>query len=281
MSVTRLLMSDEVAKALRSTLTSKIPNFGEFFSNLVAKACINSLPDVLTKFDVDNIRIVHIMGGSVNDSKLMSGMVIKRGVEGTISRVSKPKIAVYSCPLDTIQGETKGTVLIKNAAELLNYSKGEEELAEKFVQKLVSANVNVVVTGGTVSDIVLHFLEKYRIMTVKVASKFELRRVTRALSAAALSKLDQPTPEEIGEADEVVVEELGSEKLVVFKRETQDCKLSTIILRGSTRNLLEDIERAIDDAINVYRSILKDPSFVPGAGSTETVRFELIAVVVD
>jgi len=68
-----------------------------------------------------------------------------------------------------------------------------------------------------------------------------------------------------------VVEELGSEKLVVFKRETQDCKLSTIILRGSTRNLLEDIERAIDDAINVYRSVLKDPAFVPGAGSTEMV----------
>lgn len=71
---------------------------------------------------------------------------------------------------------------------------------------MVAANVNVVVTGGTISDIVLHFLEKYKIMTVKVASKFELRRVSRALSASALSKLDQPTPEDIGEADEVYVE---------------------------------------------------------------------------
>lgn len=124
----------------------------------------------------------------------MSGMVIKRGAEGNITRVSKPKIAVYSCPLDTIQGETKGTVLIKNATELMNYSKGEEDLAEKFIQKLVAANVNVVVSGGTISDIVLHFLEKYRIMAVKVASKFELKRIARALSAAALSKLDQPTP---------------------------------------------------------------------------------------
>jgi T-complex protein 1 subunit theta len=124
-----VLFSEEVARALKSTLTSKIPNFGDFFSNLVARACINSLPDVLTKFDVDNIRIVHIMGGSVSDSVLRRGLVIKRGVEGTISRVSKPKIAIYSCPLDTIQGETKGTVLIKNATELLNYTKGEEDLA--------------------------------------------------------------------------------------------------------------------------------------------------------
>ncbi len=65
---------------------------------------MNSLPDVVTRFDVDNIRVVHILGGSVTDSSLMSGMLIKRGVEGTISRVSKPRIAVYSCPLDTIQG---------------------------------------------------------------------------------------------------------------------------------------------------------------------------------
>lgn len=114
-----------MAKALLSTLTSKIPSFGDFFARLIARSCINSLPDNITKFDVDNIRIVQILGGSVSDSHLMSGMVIKRGVEGTISRVSKPRIAVFSCPLDTIQGETKGTVLIKNASELLNYSKGE------------------------------------------------------------------------------------------------------------------------------------------------------------
>lgn len=52
-------------------------------------------------------------------------MVVKRGVEGTISRVAKPVVAVYHCPLDTVQGETKGTILIKNASELLSYTKGE------------------------------------------------------------------------------------------------------------------------------------------------------------
>jgi T-complex protein 1 subunit theta len=96
---------------------------------LVAQACIHSLPDSTTKFDIDNVRILNVMGGSVIDSTLMSGMVIKRNVEGAISRVNTPRIAVYSCPLDTIQGDTKGTVLIKNAQELMNYTKGEEELA--------------------------------------------------------------------------------------------------------------------------------------------------------
>jgi T-complex protein 1 subunit theta len=183
----------------------------------------------------------------------------------------KPRIAVYSCPLDTMYAETKGTVLISNANELLNYSKGEEDLAEKFVQKLVNANVNVVIGGGTISDIVLHFLDKYKIMVVRILSKFELRRVARAIRATILSKLEAPTPEEIGESDDVCVDEIASEKLVVFKRNTDDCKLSTIILRGSTKNILEDVERAIDDGVNVFRSLVREKEFCPGAGSTEIV----------
>ena len=114
---------------------------------------------------------------------------MKRGVEGAIDRMIKPRIAVYSCPLDMQQADTKGTVLIQNANELLNYSKGEEDLAEKFVQKLVNANINVVVSGGSISEIVLHFLDKYKIMAVKILSKFELRRVARAVRATILSKL--------------------------------------------------------------------------------------------
>ena len=80
-------------------------------------------------------------------------------------------------------------MLIQNATELLNYSKGEEDLAEKFVQKLVNANINVVACGGSISEIVLHFLDKYKIMAIKILSKFELRRVARAVRATILSKL--------------------------------------------------------------------------------------------
>ena len=96
-------------------------------------------------------------------------------------------------------------MLIQNANELLSYTKGEEELAEKFVQKLVNANINVVVCGGSISDIVLHFLDKYKIMAVRILSKFEIRRVARAVRATILSKLEAPTPDETGSSDDVAV----------------------------------------------------------------------------
>ena len=95
-----------------------------------------------------------------------------------------------------------------------------------------------------------------------------MRRVARAVRATILSKLEAPTPDETGTSDDVAVEEIASEKVVIFRRNTTDCKLSTIVLRGSTTNILEDIERAIDDGVHVFRSLIRKPEFVPGAGAT-------------
>lgn len=117
---------EQVSKALLASVASKVPNYASFMSKLVAKACIHSTPDNPSNFDIDNIRVVHILGSAIEDSTFLSGFLIKRSVEGCIDRMAKPRIAIYSCPLDTTYAETKGTVLIQNANELLNYSKGEE-----------------------------------------------------------------------------------------------------------------------------------------------------------
>lgn len=97
--------------------------------------------------------------------------------------------------------------------------------------------------------------------------------MARAVRATILSELKPPTSEEAGSSDDVGVEEIASERVVIFKRNTTDCKLSTIILRGSTTNILEDIERAIDDGVHNFRSLLHNNEFVAGAGAIEIVPF--------
>jgi len=88
--------------------------------------------------------------------------------------------------------DTKGTVLIKNAKELLNYTKSEEDFAEKIVKGIAEAGVNLIVAGGTVSEIMMHFFERYKIMVVKITSKFELKRLCKVLGAVAIARLGSP-----------------------------------------------------------------------------------------
>ncbi|EGR34619.1 hypothetical protein IMG5_005740 [Ichthyophthirius multifiliis] len=260
---------EQVTKAIRSALQSKLIHYASMFSRLVSQACINSKPDNHHDFDLEFVRVCKIMGAAIEDSYVQQGLIIQRSSEGSITHVTNPKVAVYSCPLDTQQSETKGTVLIKNANELLNYTKSEEKHAENIVKRIADAGINLIIAGGSISEIVLHYIEKYKMMIVKVQSKFELKRICKALGASPIARVDAPTPEEIGFCDSATVQEIGSQKVTIIKKENEDCKLNTIVLRGSTHNLLDDIERAIDDAVNVYRCLLKDGRFVPGAGATE------------
>lgn len=160
-------------------------------------------------------------------------------------------------------------MLIKNADDLLNYTKGEEDHAETIIKAIAASGATVLVCGGSVADIMLHYLEKYKIMVVRVMSKFELRRLAKCVGAVQLTRLGAPTAEEMGSADEVLVQEIGSQKVCVFKRDSVDCKLATIVLRGSTNSYMDDIERAFDDSISTFRNVIRDPRFLPGAGAAE------------
>lgn len=116
-------------------------------------------------------------------------MVFKRHVEGDITKVTNAKIVVYTCAVDIMQTETKGTVLIKSADELLNFSRGEESLLESQIKAIADSGATVIVSGGKFGDMALYFVNKYNLMAVRLQSKFDLRRLCKAVGATALTKL--------------------------------------------------------------------------------------------
>jgi T-complex protein 1 subunit theta len=159
--------------------------------------------------------------------------------------VKNAKLAVYATGFDISRPESKDTVLIKSPEELKNYQRSEERAIEETIKQIAESGVNVVVSGGALGEMALHFFERYQIMVIKCLSKFELRRICDSVKATPLVRIAKPTPEETGHCDSISVEEIGSTRVIVFKQDKEDSGISTIVVRASTQNLLDDFERAI------------------------------------
>ncbi|WVZ50985.1 hypothetical protein U9M48_002181 [Paspalum notatum var. saurae] len=260
---------EEVFLRMRSAVASKQFGQEDVLCPLVADACIQVCPKNPANFNVDNVRVAKMLGGGLHNSTVVCGMVLKTDAVGSIKRVEKAKIAVFAGGVDTSATETKGTVLIHSAEQLENYAKTEEAKVEELIKAVADSGAKVIVSGAAVGDMALHFCERYKLMVLKISSKFELRRFCRTTGAVAILKLSQPSADELGYADSVSVEEIGGARVTVVKNEEGGNSVATVVLRGSTDSILDDLERAVDDGVNTYKSMCRDSRIIPGAAATE------------
>jgi T-complex protein 1 subunit theta len=260
---------EQVVHRMKSAVASKQYGQESILCPLIADACIQVCPKNPANFNVDNVRVVKILGGGIHDCQVVRGMVLKSESVGTIKVARNAKVAVFGGGVDTSATETKGTVLINSGTELEQYAKTEEAKVEELIKSIAASGASVVVSGGAVGEMALHFCERYKLMVIKIASKFELRRFCRTTGAVSLVKLQEPTPDELGYADSVVVQELGGTRVTIVKNETGGNLVATLVIRGSTDSLLDDVERAVDDGVNSYKAMCRDCKLVPGAGATE------------
>jgi len=258
---------EQIKKCVHTCLSARQLGNDDKLAQMVAEACAKVMPPVPSKFDVDCVRVTKIHGGTLNSSFVVEGMAIPRETAGVETFKENAKVAVYASGIESQSTETKGTVLLENAEQLLNFTKGEESRMEEFIKSIKDAGIDVVISGGAISEIALHYLNKYRIFALKITSKFELRRVCRTVGATSIIRTGAPLPEELGHVESIKVEEVSSQKLTIMK--TRDSKIATLVLRSASANVLDEMERAVDNAVNVVRCVAKDPAFVAGAGATE------------
>ncbi|KAJ6611000.1 chaperonin Cpn60/TCP-1 family [Mycena sp. CBHHK59/15] len=248
-----------LAAALKPALASKQYGMEDPLAALIAEAALAVMPTNPRNFNVDNVRVVKIMGGSLSGSRVVQGMVFGREPEGSVKQAKNAKVAVFTSALDVAQTETKGTIIAQIAA----------------------SGVSVIVGGSSMSDLTLHYLNRHNIAVLKVLSKFELRRLCRVVNATPLARMGPPTPEEMGYVDVFETIEVGGDRVTVLRQlvdgdegfnpqsKGDRTKTATIVLRGATANRLDDLERAIDDGVNVLKGLIKDGRMVPGAGAVE------------
>ncbi|KAM7490440.1 hypothetical protein LguiA_033361 [Lonicera macranthoides] len=294
---------DEVISRMKSAVASKQFGQEDILCPLIADACIQVCPKNPANFNVDNVRVAKLLGGGLHNCTIVRGMVLKSDAVGSIKKMEKAKVAVFVSGIDTSATETKGTVLIHSAEQLENYAKTEEAKVEELIKAVADSGARVIVSGAAVGEMALHFCERYkcnslvesflrvsgiisrllsstnsivdhynftyRLMVVKISSKFELRRFCRTTGAVALLKLSPPNPDDLGYVDSISVEEIGGARVTVVRNEVGGNSVSTVVLRGSTDSILDDLERAVDDGVNTFKAMCKDSRVVPGAAATE------------
>lgn len=263
--------TNEVMKAVRAVVSAKQHESEDIVSKLVVDA-VNTIinPRQPKGFNVDSVRVVKVMGASLPASHVVKGMVFPREPDGAVKEITRPtKVAVFTCPIDISTTETKGTVLLHNAKEMLDFSKGEEAQLDKMASEIKNSGVGVVISGSSIGDLALHYFNKHNILVLRVPSKFDIRRICQVCGASPLARLGAPMPDEMGLVDVVATKEIGGDRVTVFRQNESISKTATIVLRGATHNLLDDIERAIDDGVNSIRGLIKDNRLLPGAGAVE------------
>ncbi|XP_050238221.1 T-complex protein 1 subunit theta [Mercurialis annua] len=260
---------EQVIMRMKAAVASKQFGQEDVLCGLIADACIQVCPKNPLNFNVDNVRVAKLVGGGLRNCSVVRGMVLKSDAAGSIKHMEKAKVAVFVGGVDTSATETKGTVLIRSAEQLENYAKTEEAKIEELIKAVADSGAKVIVSGAAIGEMALHFCERYKLMVLKISSKFELRRFCRTTGAVANLKLSQPNPDDLGYVDSISVEEIGGARVTVVKNEEGGNSVATVVLRGSTDSILEDLERAIDDGVNTYKAMCKDSRIVPGAAATE------------
>ncbi len=220
--------------------------------------------------DTDDIKIEKKVGGGVTDSELIKGLVLdKERVHSSMpKKVSNAKIALLDCPIEVKDTETDAKIQITDPAQLQSFIDQEEKMLKDLAQKIIDSGANVVFCQKGIDDIAQYFLAKADIFAVRRVKKSDLGKLSRATGAKIITQINELNENQLGQAG--LVEEVKiSEDEMIYIKECPNPKAVTLFIRGGTQHVVDEIERAVKDAMGDIVTALKNGKVVAGAGAPE------------
>merc|ERR1719499_270054 len=266
---------DDLAQACRTAIASKCFGHEEFLAKKVAEACLIAMPENQLEFQVDNVRTLKILGSNMHDTHVVNGMVLHYKSKTNTKSVRNAKVLVLTTNVGLREMDAAQNVLFENASDLLNFSKSEEGIVEASVKRIYDMGVRLLVLNNKATDLEYHYLNKYGIFTIIIISKFERRRLCRMFGARMCVTKDF-TPEDLGFIKSAKEIEIGGTRVSQLEQADGESCISTIVIRGASENIMNDIKRACFDGINTIRAMCRESEFVPGAGASEIELARLI-----
>ena len=220
--------------------------------------------------DKENIKIEKKVGGRVDDTELVGGIVLdkERVHPGMPRRVHNARIALIDSAIEIKDTETDAKIQITDPSQMQAFIDMEEKMLRDMVDKIANSSANVVICQKGIDDIAQHFLSKKGIYAVRRAKKSDMDALARATGGRVVTNLDDLSKEDLGNAGIVEEVKVGSEQMTYIK-ECKNPKAVTILVRGGTEHVVDEAKRALDDAVGDVIASLRVGKIVAGAGATE------------
>ncbi|HEC95868.1 MAG TPA: thermosome subunit, partial [Euryarchaeota archaeon] len=209
--------------------------------------------------DTENIKVEKKEGGSVEDSALIQGIIIdKEKVHpGMPRKIKNAKIALLDSAMEVHKTETDAEIRITSPDQMQAFIEQEEKTLKDMVENIAKSGANVLFCQKGIDDLAQHYLAKKGIFAVRRAKKSDMERLSKATGAKVVTKIEDLSPEDLGYAGVVEEKKVGKDKMT-FVEECKNPKAVSLLLRGGTEHFVDSVERALEDAIGVVATIIKD-----------------------
>ena len=260
-------------KVARTSMRSKIvAQESDQIANLVVDAVLQVAEKVGEKYkvDVDMIKVDKKPGRSLTETQLVRGIVIDKEVvhAGMPKRVENAKIALLNTPLEIEKTEYDAKINITDPTQMKAFLDEEARMLREMVEKIKSVGANVVFCQKGIDDLAQHYLAKAGILAVRRVKESDMSRLAKATGGRIITKLEDLTPQDLGEAALVEERKIEEDKWV-FVEGCKNPKSVTILVRGGGQRVVDEAERSVHDAIMVTKDVLEKPAIVAGGGAPE------------
>ncbi|MFB6071945.1 MAG: thermosome subunit alpha [Halobacterium sp.] len=262
--------TEELQKIASTAMTGKgAENAKDVLSDLVVKAVQSIADDGVV--DTDNIKVEKVTGGAIENSELIEGVIVdkERVSENMPYAVEDAKIALVDDGLEVQETEIDTEVNVTDPDQLQEFLDQEEEQLKAMVDALEDAGANVVFVDGGIDDMAQHYLAKAGILAVRRTKSDDFTRLSRATGATPVSNVKEIEADDLGDAGSVAQRDIGGDERI-FVEDVEEAKSVTLVLRGGTEHVVDEVERAIEDSLGVVRVTLEDGKVLPGGGAPET-----------
>ncbi|KAL5008203.1 hypothetical protein ScPMuIL_013784 [Solemya velum] len=278
--VTPLDLSDResLLKSASTALNSKVVSQ---YSGILSPIAVNAVlkiidPAKATNVDLNDIKIVKKLGGTVEDTELVDGLVFTQKTSGAggPNKIEKAKVGLIQFCISPPKTDMENNVVVSDYTQMDRVLREERQYILDIVKQIKKAGCNVLliqksILRDAVSDLALHFLAKMKIMVVRDIERDDIEFISKSLGCRPIASLDHFVAENLGNAEHVQEVQTGSSKLIKMTGIANAGKTMTVLIRGSNKLVLEEADRSLHDALCVIRCLVKKRALIAGGGAPE------------